>query len=890
MSRLARRVVVLVAVALLLTSCKFDGAYDLPLPGGPVDADDAITVTAEFDDILNIVPKSPVMVDDVTVGEVTDVERVGWHAKITMIVRKDVDLPDNAIAEIRQVSLLGEKYVALEPPAEGASDDRLGDGDNIPLVRTGRNPEVEEVLGALSFLLSGGGVAQLGTITQELNKAMDGRQENLRHLLGSLTDVVGTLDDQKADIIRAMESVTNLTATLNREKQTVSGALDVAGPAVKVLADQHDELIAMLSALDRLGVVGTRVIGASKDDLLESLAHLKPVLSRLRAAGDQLAPGLNLIVSFPFPKEASEIVRGDYANTSIRADINLENFLPAGTTIPNLPIPEIPTPDLPPAGQVLSDVQKCLQSLDITSQACQKVLADVDLLTSLKKKCKKDRHAANPVCTVLNTVPDAPLDELGDLLGGLLGGGLRPDDARQPVHPRSLRAAMISTSRKRPEGRSARRPTASAGTAEGMIRGGRIRIAAFLVLSAVGIVYITASYLGFVDRVLGRGITVHATLPTSGGLFEGSEVTYRGVKIGKVSQMHATAKGVTLDLALEEGTELPKDSPMYVHNLSAVGEQYLDFEPADDEAAVRRGRRHAARQRGVAARRRGRPAGRAELVRRARSTSRSSRPWSASSGRCSTTPAEPLQQLLDNGWTFIDEASAHTAETRALLDDGLTVLQTQEGESENIRSFSNDLARITKSLKDSDADLRTTLSETPATAREVDRCSPSSSRRCRSCWPTRPASARSGSLHLAGLEQLLVVFPHVISSGFTGTPGDGYGHVNLQLDQEVQPCTEGLPAARPVAATLRPLGRTDLPGPVHGRGAVRPARHAVLARRPDGTPGASYRGGYDPTSGVIDGVVDANGNPVHLGEQGNLSVLGDDAWKWLLVGPVVATP
>ena len=49
-----------------------------------------------------------------------------------------------------------------------------------------------------------------------------------------------------------------------------------------------------------------------------------------------------------------------------------------------------------------------------------------------------------------------------------------------------------------------------------MIHGTRIRIFAFVVLSAVGIVYITASYLGFVDRVLGRGITVHATLPDVG--------------------------------------------------------------------------------------------------------------------------------------------------------------------------------------------------------------------------------------------------------------------------------------------------------------------------------------------------------------------------------------
>jgi phospholipid/cholesterol/gamma-HCH transport system substrate-binding protein len=423
-SRGWRLLALVLTSVLLLTSCKFDGAYDLPLPGSPVSEEDGIVVTAEFEDILNVVPRSPVMVDDVTVGEVIDVARVGWHAKVKMRVRKDVELPDNATAEIRQVSLLGEKYVALQAPADGASDGRLGDGDNIALAATGRNPEVEEVLGALSFLLSGGGVAQLGTITQELNKVMSGREEDLRHLLGSLTDVVGTLDDQKADIIRAMESVSNLTATLNAEKKTVTGALDVAGPAIRVLADQHDELVAMLSALDRLGVVGTRVIGESKDDLLKSLGHLKPVLSQLRAAGDQLAPGVNLLLSFPFPKEASEIVRGDYANTSIRAEISLENLLPPGANLPDLPLPDIPLPDLPPVGTVLSDVQKCLRSADLTSADCQTVLADLDLLTSLRQKCQKDKYVQNPVCVALNAVPDVPLAQLPDVLGGILGGVL----------------------------------------------------------------------------------------------------------------------------------------------------------------------------------------------------------------------------------------------------------------------------------------------------------------------------------------------------------------------------------------------------------------------------------------------------------------------------------
>ena len=416
MIRLLRSGVLLVVLALLAGACKFDGAYDLPLPGSPVDEDHSYEVTAEFADILNVVPRSPVMVDDVTVGEVTDVERVGWHARITLRIRDDVKLPDNAIADIRQVSLLGEKYVALEAPTGTAAEGTLSDGDNIPLADTGRNPEVEEVLGALSFLLSGGGVSQLGTITHELNQVMDGRTERLRHLLGSLESVVGTLGDQKADIVHAMESLDHLTTTLNAEKKTITGALDVAGPAVQVLAAQHDELIGMLSSLNRLGVVGTRVIGQSKADLLASLDHLQPILQRLYEAGDDLAPGLNLLVSFPFPKEASEIVKGDYANTSIRADINLENLLPgqSGGGIPGIPDP----------GQLLTAVEKCLLSGDLTSRACQKVLDSANLLENLVQACQKKKYDGNPVCTIIEALPGLPaLRGVRGRTGGVGGGG-----------------------------------------------------------------------------------------------------------------------------------------------------------------------------------------------------------------------------------------------------------------------------------------------------------------------------------------------------------------------------------------------------------------------------------------------------------------------------------
>ncbi len=391
----------------LLTGCDFDGAYDLPLPGSPVDADDAFEVTAEFRDVLNVVPRSPVMVDDVVVGEVTEVERFGWHAKVILRIKDGTVLPDNAIAEIQQVSLLGEKYVSLESPTEQKPVGLLEDGDDIPLSLTGRNPEVEEVLGALSFLLSGGGVAQLGSITREANLVMSGREDRLKALLGSLEGVVGTLDDQKVDIINALDSMNNLTATLNAEKKTIGDALDATGPAIDVLADQHEELIDMLGALEELGRVGTRVINASKENVLKMLEHLYPILDGLHKAGHELGPGLNLLVSFPFPKAANDIVQGDYADTTMTVDLDLANLL-RGIGLPNI--------ELPDPGEVLDAVARCLRSGSLTSAACAKVLQSADLLADLRRQCRKPPLQDAPVCQLLNALPD--LD-----LGGLLNRG-----------------------------------------------------------------------------------------------------------------------------------------------------------------------------------------------------------------------------------------------------------------------------------------------------------------------------------------------------------------------------------------------------------------------------------------------------------------------------------
>jgi phospholipid/cholesterol/gamma-HCH transport system substrate-binding protein len=425
-TRALRALVAVLAGALLLTGCDFD-VYKLPLPGG-TSVDDPITVKAEFADVLDLVPKSTVKVNDVSVGQITDVDLVGQHAEVTMEIPRDTDLPDNAIAEIHQTSLLGEKFVALSPPPENPSSNPLSDGDVIDLDHTGRNPEVEEVLGALSLLLNGGGVAQLKTIADELNKVLDGRESTARDVLDQIREFMGQLDDNKHDIVDAIDSLNNLAVSVRHQEDSIDAALDELPGALTSIDRQRQDLVKMLRSLNRLGGVGVRVIQASKAGTIETLRQLNPVLTELGNAGSAFVKSFNVFLTYPFvdevvgrdPQVARNLHMGDYTNLSIELDLDVSGGL-GGSEPPTL----LPS-DLDPT--VLVDrVTRCLRSGDITSKPCQKLLGSVQGLMRLREECRKKKYEDTAVCRALNQIPGLPQLPGGDLPsdgsgGGLLGG------------------------------------------------------------------------------------------------------------------------------------------------------------------------------------------------------------------------------------------------------------------------------------------------------------------------------------------------------------------------------------------------------------------------------------------------------------------------------------
>lgn len=338
--RLAGWVAVLATAALALSGCS--SVSDIPLPGGANVGDHPMTVHAMFRDVLDLVPQSTVKIDDVTVGRVTSIKLKGYVADVTMQLPANTDLPDNARAELRQTSLLGEKFVSLAPPESNPSSGKLSNGDVIGLSSTGRNPEVEEVLGALAALLNGGGVGQLKIIASEMNKATSGREADVRSVLTQLHLFMGQLARNKDTVVSAIENLNRLAVQLRQQDASIKLALDDLPAALASVDKQRSDLKKMLAALSRLSGVGVRVIKASKESTINSLRDLAPVLNRLAAAGQNWPRSLQVFLTYPFvddavgrdPQVARNLHMGDYTNLSVRLDLDSSSI-----NLPNPPPP-----------------------------------------------------------------------------------------------------------------------------------------------------------------------------------------------------------------------------------------------------------------------------------------------------------------------------------------------------------------------------------------------------------------------------------------------------------------------------------------------------------------------------------------------------------------------
>jgi phospholipid/cholesterol/gamma-HCH transport system substrate-binding protein len=321
----------------------------------------------------------------------------------------------------------------------------------------------------------------------------------------------------------------------------------------------------------------------------------------------------------------------------------------------------------------------------------------------------------------------------------------------------------------------------------------RIQLVAFLLITIAGVGYAGFRYAGFGDVFGTTTYPVRVQLAQSGGIFTGADVTYRGVSVGRVGELTVTTDGVEAQLDIRRtAPAIPMDVDAAVHNLSAIGEQYVDLRPASDGGPYLEGGSV------IPVGRTSTPVPVEQLIVSLDDFVRSVpldslRTVVDELGAAFSNTALPLQKLLDTTNAFTEDAVDALPETVTLIEDGRTVLTTQNEVAGSFRSFSEDLALLADQLAESDPDLRRLMETGPEASTEIRGLLRESGSGLGELIADLLTISRVAEPRQAALRQILVTYPGVTSTTYTVVPGDGTAHLGLVLSNlfDPPPCTRG---------------------------------------------------------------------------------------------------
>jgi phospholipid/cholesterol/gamma-HCH transport system substrate-binding protein len=233
-----------------------------------------------------------------------------------------------------------------------------------------------------------------------------------------------------------------------------------------------------------------------------------------------------------------------------------------------------------------------------------------------------------------------------------------------------------------------------------------VRVGALVVVALLGVYFIAFDVIGW--RIGAQPFTVTVDLPRGGGLYSDGFVTYRGVDVGRISQMSLSPSGAVATLAIDPGTVIPASSIAHVHELSVAGEQYLDLVPSSAHGPdLHSGSVIPEKQTVVPVSVFQLLSDAGQLIGSIKSSEVQTITEAFGSGFNNTGQA--LRNITVAGRHLIAALQAAQSETVTLINSGGSVLSTAQASSASLISFSQSLATITAQLSASNADIMAIL-------------------------------------------------------------------------------------------------------------------------------------------------------------------------------------
>ncbi|MFB6942368.1 MULTISPECIES: MCE family protein [unclassified Streptomyces] len=320
----------------------------------------------------------------------------------------------------------------------------------------------------------------------------------------------------------------------------------------------------------------------------------------------------------------------------------------------------------------------------------------------------------------------------------------------------------------------------------------RLKNIAFLIIAVLVLGYLGVRYADLGRYIGMRGYyTVTVQLPRTGGLYTHSNVTYRGVSVGRVGPIELTDDGVEAELRIEnDAPPVPDSLKAVVANLSAVGEQYVDLRP------TRTGGPYLANGSVIDQADTTVPAPVTNVLTSVNDLAGSVDPESLRTvvdefGTAFEGRGDDLQVLLDTGSDFVQAADDALPVNTRLMADGETVLRTQAEQGKALKGFASGAEQLAAELKGSDNDLRRLIAVAPDATGQISGLLRDLDPSFGVVVANLLTTSEVAVTRQRGLEELLVKLPAVAAAGSSAVDGNGARFGMSVTFFEPLPCTAG---------------------------------------------------------------------------------------------------
>lgn len=268
------------AVAVVLIVCAVLVAFfanDLPVIGG------GSSYGAYFGDSAGLAAGNEVRVAGVKVGEVSAVSLAGEQVRVDFQV-KNTWIGDQTRASIQIKTLLGDKYLELDPAGNGDQDRDVP----IPQNRTRTPLDVTQALGQLSTTVDAINTDQLAGAFQTISNTLKNTPESMKNALAGLSALSKTISSRDAALSTLLNNTKQVSQTVASRDAQLQKLLSDGNLLLSELQYRRDAITALLTGTQNLATQLQGLVSDNQAQLNPTLTSLDQVTTVLQQNQDNL--------------------------------------------------------------------------------------------------------------------------------------------------------------------------------------------------------------------------------------------------------------------------------------------------------------------------------------------------------------------------------------------------------------------------------------------------------------------------------------------------------------------------------------------------------------------------------------------------------------------------